>query len=263
MPQAHCAINLSLYRRPPGRTGYQRLWAMTERGSGRLQRDARQLQIGPSRLGWTPEGTLKVAVDEWTAPWPRRLRGQIEVQPLTLPGQDFGLDAAGLHRWQPISPRARVALDFDAPALRWEGEAYLDANHGQRPLERDFNTWQWSRSARPGQHSHVLYDVQTRDGQARALALDFCPDGRILHLPMPPACPLPPTAWGLPRSSRAEQAPELLATLESGPFYSRSLLRDGADGSLAMHESLSLQRFSQPWVQALLPFRMPRRAGGR
>jgi hypothetical protein len=25
-----------------------------------------------------------------------------------------------------------------------------------------------------------------------------------------------------------------------------------------MHESLSLQRFRKPWVQAMLPFRMPR-----
>ncbi|MDC6169194.1 hypothetical protein PO768_17395, partial [Paucibacter sp. XJ19-41] len=66
----------------------------------------------------------------------------------------------------------------------------------------------------------------------------------------------------LARSTRAAQAPELLATLESGPFYSRSLLRDPLDGGLAVHESLSLQRFRQPWVQALLPFRMPRRATG-
>jgi carotenoid 1,2-hydratase len=29
---------------------------------------------------------------------------------------------------------------------------------------------------------------------------------------------------------------------------------------VAMHESLSLDRFMRPWVQAMLPFRMPRRA---
>jgi carotenoid 1,2-hydratase len=29
---------------------------------------------------------------------------------------------------------------------------------------------------------------------------------------------------------------------------------------IAVHESLSLDRFRSRWVQALLPFRMPRRA---
>jgi carotenoid 1,2-hydratase len=28
-----------------------------------------------------------------------------------------------------------------------------------------------------------------------------------------------------------------------------------------MHESLSLDRFASRWVQAMLPFRMPRRTG--
>jgi carotenoid 1,2-hydratase len=53
-----------------------------------------------------------------------------------------------------------------------------------------------------------------------------------------------------------------LQTLEDGPFYVRSLLRSQVLGQsvLAMHESLSLQRFSAGWVQMMLPFRMPRRA---
>ncbi|MFG6432033.1 carotenoid 1,2-hydratase [Roseateles sp. LYH14W] len=259
-PEAHCALNLSLYRRPEGRTTYERLWAMTERGEQQLQRNDRQLQIGPSRLAWSADGGLHIDVDEWTAPWPQRLRGRIHLQPQAQPGQAFALDTAGRHHWQPIAPRARIALDFDAPQLRWQGDAYLDANHGTRPLERDFASWQWSRSALPGHGSRVHYEVQTLDGAERALALDIDADGRIQPRPLPPRHALPGTTWGLARSSRAEQAPELIATLESGPFYSRSLLRDPADGSLAMHESLSLQRFSQPWVQALLPFRMPRRA---
>jgi carotenoid 1,2-hydratase len=263
-PAAHCALNVSLYHRPPGRTGYQRLWAMTERGESQLRRSAEQLQIGPSRLAWQQDGTLQIEVDEWTAPWPRRLRGQIRLQPQVLPGQAFALDAAGHHVWQPIAPLARVALDFDAPrGLRWQGHAYLDANHGTRPLEQDFRSWQWSRAAL-GEHAgcRVLYEVQPLSGGHRALALDFDAQGHISPQPLPPDCPLPGTAWRLARRTRAAQPPELLATLESGPFYSRSLLRDPRDGSLAVHESLSLQRFRQPWVQALLPFRMPRRATG-
>ena len=214
--EAHCALNLSLYRRPPGHTRFERLWAMTERSAAQLHRGADHLQIGHSRLAWSASGALHIDVDEWTAPWPRRLLGHVRLQPQQLPGRVFALDAAGRHCWQPIAPRARVELGFEAPHLRWAGDAYLDANHGMRPLARDFDSWQWSRSA------------------------------------------LPATAWGLARGCRAVQPPELLATLESGPFYSRSLLRDAADGSVSVHESLSLRRFAQPWVQAMLPFRMPR-----
>lgn len=258
-PEGHCAVNLSLYRRPPGSARYQRLWAMTERGERRLQRSASSLQIGASRLAWSADGSLHMEVDEWTAPWPQRLRGRIHLQPQVLPGQAFTLDAAGRHRWQPIAPRARIELDFSAPqGLRWQGEAYLDANQGERPLERDFKHWHWSRSALPGQRSRLLYALQSADGSERALALDVDADGGIDLSTPPPACALPATAWGLARETRAEHAPELLATLESGPFYSRSLLRDPTGGTVAMHESLSLQRFAQPWVQAMLPFRMPR-----
>ncbi|MCE4554383.1 carotenoid 1,2-hydratase [Pelomonas cellulosilytica] len=260
--EAHCALNLSLYRRPPGTRQFSRLWAMTERGAGALQRGAAQLQLGPSRLAWQADGSLQVDVDEWTAPWPRRLQGRLRLHPGAMPGCDFALDAAGRHRWHPVSPAARIDVEFTQPALRWQGEAYLDANHGQRPLARDFRSWQWARSALPGSRSRVLYDVTTADGDERALALHIDADGRLTPLPPPPWQALRPTAWGVPRSSRGLQPPELLGTLESGPFYARSLLRDASDGTLAVHESLSLQRFQRPWVQALLPFRMPRRAGG-
>lgn len=260
--EAHCSLNLSLYRRPAGSSSFQRLWAMTERGAGALQRAPGQLRIGPSQLAWQDDGSLAIEVNEWTAPWPRRLRGRITVQPGALPGRAFALDAASRHVWQPISPSARVAVDFDAPALRWAGEAYLDANHGSRPLARDFHSWQWQRSALPGRRSRVLYEVQAPDGTERALALGFDADGSVQPLALSPWQALPTSAWGVARSSRGAQRPALLATLESGPFYCRSLLRDGDDGAVAVHESLSLQRFEQPWVQALLPFRMPRRAGG-
>ncbi len=263
-PTAHCALNIALYHRPPGRTDYKRLWAMTERDEPQLRRSAEQLQIGPSRLAWQDDGTLHIEVNEWTVPWPRRLRGRIRLEPQLLPGQAFSLDTAGRHLWQPISPVARVELDFQAPrGLRWRGDAYLDANWGSRALEQDFHSWQWSRAALCAHAGcRVLYEVQPLSGERRALALDIDAQGRIAQRPLPPDCPLPGTAWGLARSTRAAHAPDLLATLESGPFYSRSLLRDPLDGSMAVHESLSLQRFRQPWVQALLPFRMPRRATG-
>jgi carotenoid 1,2-hydratase len=51
-----------------------------------------------------------------------------------------------------------------------------------------------------------------------------------------------------------------LRTVEDTPFYARSLLTDGASSPAhVVHESLSLERFRSPWVQSMLPFRMPRR----
>ena len=198
-------------------------------------------------------------------PAPRRLRGQLHLQPGALPARAFALDEAGCHVWQPISPVARVQVAFDTPGLSWQGEAYLDANQGERPLARDFDRWHWQRSTLPGRRSQLLYEVSPRqpgaDARPHALALLMDANGQISPLPLPPRQVLASSGWGLARASRGQATPALLATLESGPFYCRSLLRDADSGALCMHESLSLQRFERPWVQALLPFRMPRRGG--
>lgn len=63
--------------------------------------------------------------------------------------------------------------------------------------------------------------------------------------------------------SDAGHPARVLRTLEDGPFYARSLVGATWLGEpvQALHESLSLRRFSAPWVQAMLPFRMPRRGG--
>jgi len=264
--EQHCALNLALYRRAPGSTHYQRFWAMTERPGNQVQRSPCALQIGPSRLDWRADG-LHLDVNEWTAPWPRRLRGHVHLQPQVQPGRTFGLDRVGRHQWQPISPVARVAVDFEHPRLRWQGEAYLDCNHGSRPLERDFSDWQWSRSRLSGHRSRVHYDLHDLEGEPRSLALLIDAAGHVHAEKPPPLWALPSTGWGLPRRYRAHDGtpPRLLATLESGPFYSRSLVHSpavGDEGPLtSVHESLSLARFTAPWVQALLPVRMPRRGG--
>ncbi|UXH78581.1 carotenoid 1,2-hydratase [Roseateles amylovorans] len=266
--QAHCALNVSLYRRAPGARRFARLWAMTERGTEALQQDATRLQIGPSQLTWQSDGRLQIDIDECTVPWPRRLRGRVLLQPGALPGRAFALDAQAHHHWQPISPGAQVTVDFSAPDCHWTGHAYLDANHGSRPLARDFHSWQWQRSSQPDGRTLVLYDVQPLAGPRHTLSLAIDADGRVSPQPLQPPQGLPDTAWQMRRHTRGHRPPELLATLESGPFYCRSLLldRDSGDhrgidgGTVAVHESLSLQRFEQPWVQALLPFRMPRRA---
>ncbi len=246
----HCAINLALYGKRGG------LWAMRERGTDDLQQGLKCLRIGPSALEWDG-ARLHARIDEVCAPWPRRLRGSLT---LTLPGlldETFNLDAAGRHRWQPLAPRARIELAFECPKISWSGEAYLDHNEGDVPLARDFTRWHWSRGG-----GKILYDVECVDGSRRGLALALDAAGRLRHFIAPPEQGLPATRWGIPRATRADagQRARVLRTFEDTPFYARSLISTWIDGAAltCMHESLSLTRFTRPWVQAMLPFRMPR-----
>lgn len=261
-PLNHCALNVALYSRPG--SAPRGRWAMTERGRAAVDRSATQLGIGPSSMAWDGEA-LVVTVNETTVPWPRRLRGRIKLWPHALMHQSYPLDARGLHAWRPIAPCAQVEAQFSEPGLHWRGTGYLDSNRGQRPLEQDFAHWDWSRAALPQRRSAVLYDVQRTDGSALSLALAFDAKGRAAPFEPPPAVRLPATGWRMARVTRSEDAgsARVAQTLEDAPFYSRSELHTrllGEDAS-AVHESLSLTRWARPVVQAMLPFRMPRRAG--
>ena len=79
----------------------------------------------------------------------------------------------------------------------------------------------------------------------------------------PPArAVLRPSRWGIPRHTRADLQVDarVTRTLLDAPFYARSVLatRVLGEDATAMHESLSMDRFRTPWVQAMLPFRVPR-----
>ncbi len=83
--------------------------------------------------------------------------------------------------------------------------------------------------------------------------------GGVADFTPPPAVSLAPTMWRVPRQISAA-SPSVIQTLEDTPFYARSIIAADLGGQRvnAMHESLSMDRFSTPWVQAMLPFRMPR-----
>ncbi len=250
----HCALNVALYGAPGRR------WACTERGSAAIARDALRYAIGASAISWDGDA-LTIDIKEVGCPLPRRLRGKVRLHPRALPGHRFSLDADGRHRWHPIAPCARIEVEMTDPALRWSGAGYLDSNDGDEPLERAFSYWTWSR-ANHRDDAVLLYDAARRAGGSLNLALRFDARGGMERIASPPAVALPPSLWRVARATRSEDgAARVMDTFEDGPFYARSLVstRLGGADVKAMHESLSLDRFAKPWVQALLPFRMPRR----
>ena len=256
-PLDFCALNVALYG------DRRKHWALTERGRAAVERTPAHFRVGPSDLAWQ-DGVLTLSIDETTVPVPKRLRGRVRVIPGTRVGETFALDANGRHRWRPIAPRARVEVEFTEPNLRWQGDAYLDSNAGDRPLEEDFASWDWSRASLPDGGSALLYDVVPRGTDPRTLALRIDAAGAVERFTPPPRAVLPGTLWRIARGTRAElpHGARVQRTLEDTPFYARSVLSSHLLGApvTAMHESLSLDRFRAPWVQALLPFRMPRRA---
>jgi len=254
-PENHCALNVALY----GPAGDR--WALTERGRTSLARDATHLSIGPSALEWNG-AALEVTINEVTSPLPSRIRGKVRLHAEALAGLGLALDARGRHEWTPIAPCARVEVELESPGLRWNGSGYFDANAGREPLEEGFRGWTWARAG-SGREAAVIYDVERRDGSSQALALQFDCHGAVDTFPAPAPTALESTRWWqIPRQVRSEggQA-EIVRTLEDTPFYARSLVRSTLCGrpQICVHESLSLDRFSRPWVRALLPFRMPRR----
>jgi carotenoid 1,2-hydratase len=106
----------------------------------------------------------------------------------------------------------------------------------------------------------ILYEAQRRDGSRANLAMTFDLQGRMQAFQPPPAVELRRTGWRVARNVRSEDTAQIVRTLEDAPFYARSVVSTkmlGEPVSL-MHESLSLDRFKMPLVQAMLPFRMPR-----
>jgi carotenoid 1,2-hydratase len=230
---------------------------MTERGRGSLRRSADTLAIGPSHLRWTGSA-LEIEVVETTFPIPSAIRGRIRVHPRALVAEGFDLDPNGRHRWCPIATRADIEVELFRPSLAWRGEAYLDSNFGDEPLEATFHHWQWSR-AHLSSGERVFYEGGRRDGTGFALGLAFDRHGTPTAIPFPPAAQLRNTLWRMPRTTRADGA-TIRRTWEDTPFYSRTALDVSLEGETvpAVHESLSLDRLRNPIVRSMLPWRMPR-----
>ncbi|MEL0191169.1 MAG: carotenoid 1,2-hydratase [Halieaceae bacterium] len=258
-PRNFCSINTILYG--PDR----RRWSMTERGANDLATTPRSIAIGPSRVDWLSARDLRFSIDERCTPFPTRLSGQVDVE-LAEAGNDcFALDRREEHRWWPIAPQARVKVNMANPGLSWCGSGYLDSNAGTVPLEQSFTEWHWQRSELSDGRGSIFYDSMSKSGESHSLSLCFDTTGRVTPSDdVPENAKVAPTpVWRAPRRCRIPEGQALhIATLEDSPFYARSKLSAEGPGGrrLYMHESLHLRRFRAPWMQALLPFRMPRRA---
>jgi carotenoid 1,2-hydratase len=253
-PDNFCSLNVALYSKRAKR------WSMTERGRRLCQRDATRFAIGPSQWHWDGQA-LQVQVDEVCTPIPQRIRGHIRLEPQRLFNFTTALDPAAKHRWGPLAPAARIEVALDAPAQKWSGQAYLDCNEGDEPIERAFHAWDWSRSRMADGSTAVLYDMQYPDQREKLLALRFGTDGSVQSFAAPPRQRLAPTRWQLPRGMRSSAAVQVDAQLEDTPFYQRALLKSELLGETvtSFHESLSIPRLVSPVVRAMLPWRMPRR----
>jgi carotenoid 1,2-hydratase len=125
-----------------------------------------------------------------------------------------------------------------------------------------FADWDWQRATLADGSTAVIYDVRQAGGRGeRLIAKRFGRDGQLRGIDAPPRRRLPGTGWGIARHLRSEAPPAGGRLLEDTPFYARSMLgcRLLGEPVHAVHETLDLRRFAAPWVQALLPFRMPRR----
>jgi carotenoid 1,2-hydratase len=195
-------------------------------------------------------------------PIPRRIQGRIKLWPQQLFAYSTALDAAGRHRWGPLAPASRIEVDLTSPDIQWQGHAYLDSNEGDEPVERGFHTWDWSRARLRDGSTVVFYDMQAPGTDDRLLSLRFTPKGTVESIAPPAVQLLPKTAWRIQRRMRSDHRVKVREQLEDTPFYQRALLQFDYAGEplLAFHETLSVPRLVSPVVQAMLPWRMPRRA---
>jgi carotenoid 1,2-hydratase len=109
----------------------------------------------------------------------------------------------------------------------------------------------------------VLYDIQGQPEQGeKLLALRFTPQGEVLTFDAPKRQTLSPTLWRLGRRMRSDGHIQVAEQLEDTPFYQRALLHSHLLGEQvqSFHESITMSRLVSPVVQAMLPWRMPRRA---
>jgi len=254
-PDHFCSLNVALYSRHANR------WAMTERGASHCERSAHTFNIGPSQLHWDGQA-LRIDMDEICVPVPRSIKGSVRIYPEHLFNFGVNLEPECKHTWGPIAPSARVEVHLQHPAQQWKGHAYFDSNEGDEPIDRPFKEWDWSRSRMANGDTAVLYDLQLKNGDNPVLAYRFNRRGEVSLFEPPSPVALHRSKWWLARRMRSDGSVRVKQQLEDTPFYQRAVLESTLLGEQveSFHETLHTPRLVSPVVQAMLPWRMPRRA---
>lgn len=250
-PMDYCAINAALYRSAGKR------WVLTEKPRGLISRGDDHFQLQDSSLRWNGN-QLDIEIRERGVPIPQQVQGRITVNPrfTTDPDQaQIHLDPHERHQWWPFAPSCDVTVRFDHPDWRWRGSGYFDTNQGAEPLHEGFEVWNWSRSHQ-AEETLLTYNATPRSSEASYLALAIDPQGNIGRRDIAPAQRLKRGLYGMDGEVHLAQPVTSVKMLEDTPFYTRSMITAG--DQQVMHESLSLERFRQRWVQFLLPFKTRR-----
>ena len=238
---------------------------MTDRGRDALSLSRDALEVGPSRVEWTPDG-LDIHIDEVSVPHCQRIRGTVRLRPSALTSIEVPLKPDGTHVWRPFAPTAEIEVDLNRGGWQWRGHGYFDANFGTRALEQDFSYWTWARLPRNG-GTTAFYDATRRDGPPLNVALDFGADGSVREVEAPPMTRLPRSLWAVRRDIRADAGttPRQVRPMLDAPFYTRAAVETviGGETCRGVHEALDLDRFASPLLKPMLAVKVPRRPGWR
>jgi carotenoid 1,2-hydratase len=249
LPLEHCAVNFALYHR-----GTRRRWVLSEYPRARVQRRGRALRIGGSLLEYTPDGTVRMEVDERCAPFGGVLRARLELEPRVQAADEVRLVPGLPHFWRALAPRAKARLEVSSEGVVGEGLGYHDSNHGEELLGARLPGWHWVRVHGP---EETVVDYHLPGGVAPLRVTAGATGTKSERGPvLAEARPTNLTGWGLRVPARLYSdgaevgAPRLL---ESSPFYARVEAR--SEGLDVMGEVADFRRFHSPFIRWMAHFR--------
>ncbi|MCY1017016.1 carotenoid 1,2-hydratase [Pyxidicoccus sp. MSG2] len=246
-PQEHSAVNFALYHE-----GVRRLWVLSEYPRAELVSPG-QLRIGRSTLTYSGAGTVRMDVEDWTAPWGRPVRASLTLEPMTPVGEVVRLMPELPHYWQALAPRARARLEVSSLGVEADGLGYHDTNHGDELLGARLSGWHWARTHR---EDTTVVDYHLPDGVPPLSMVAGEGGVRCERGPAQEARPTSMTGWGLRVPSRLHAGNEVVGEarlLESSPFYARLEARKGRFDSLG--EVADFRRFHSPFIRWMAHFR--------
>lgn len=255
-PKQHLAINLALY-------GEKRAWVFTETKAQAGDISPQALKVAGNTWRSTQDG-VELTFNDRSVPWGRPVVGRILLRGARASNHGARvLRAEGNHHWWPLMAVSRIEVQMQQPRLSWSGPAYHDLNFGDEPLAQGFRSWSWMRRTQ-GAATDIAYLPQGRGPQATPeVSLRVHADGSAEARPLPARrTPLEPSRWRL--SGEGIWLPPgrpSVRLLEDTPFYRRCAWTTAGDDGRpveVMHEALDMDRWRQPWVQALMRFRLRR-----